>query len=127
MTNATSSLAIADQQLEDVRERIRLLQQDVRANVDILETTKVNNEEEIKTLQEENKELKSNLTMMHKTFGSSRKKDDNELVLMRKEVRVRRAEYYALKVASRKRQAGSIVRHSQVEAALGVVSLTSSG
>lgn len=105
MTNATSSLAIADQQLEDVRERIRLLQQDVRANVDILETTKVNNEEEIKTLQEENKELKSNLTMMHKTFGSSRKKDDNELVLMRKEVRVRRAEYDALKVASRKRQA----------------------
>lgn len=91
-------------QVEDLRERLQLLQKDRRANVDLLETTKLNNAEEIKNLREENKELRSKLTRLHKSFTSSKQQGKNELSTLRKEVLGRRAEYDSLRVTSGKRK-----------------------
>jgi len=95
-----------DQQhiVDDLRQRLLLLQKDRRANVDLIETTKVNNAEEIGKLREENKELKSKLTKLHNTFTSSKQQGKNELSTLRKEVLRKRAEYDSLKVASGKRK-----------------------
>jgi len=94
---------VVHQQVEDLRERLQLLQKDRRANVDLLETTKLNNAEEIKSLREENKELRSKLTRLHKSFTSSKQQGKNELATLRREVLDRRTEYDSLKLASGKR------------------------
>ena len=95
---------MSQQIVDDLRQRLQLLQKDRRANVDLIETTKVNNAEEIGKLREENKELKSKLTKLHKTFTSSKHQGKNELSTLRKEVLKRRAEYDSLKVTSAKRK-----------------------
>jgi len=95
---------MSQQIVDDLRVRLQLLQKDRRANVDLIETTKVNNAEEIGKLREENKELKAKLTKLHKTFTSSKHQGKNELSTLRKEVLRRRAEYDSLKVASSKRK-----------------------
>lgn len=95
---------MSQQIVDDLRQRLELLQKDRRANVDLIETTKVNNAEEIGKLREENKELKTKLTMLHKTFTSSKHQGKNELSTLRKEVLKRRAEYDSLKVTSAKRK-----------------------
>ena len=95
---------MSQQIVDDLRQRLQLLQKDRRANVDLIETTKVNNAEEIGKLREENKELKSKLTKLHKTFTSSKRQGTNELSTLRKEVLKRRAEYDSLKVTSAKRK-----------------------
>ena len=47
-----------DEQVDDLRERMRLLQGDRRANIDILEANKAANKEEIRRLREDNKNLR---------------------------------------------------------------------
>ena len=54
------------EQVEDLRERMRLLQGDRRANVDILEANKMANKDEIKRLREENKEVRVKLSAMQR-------------------------------------------------------------
>lgn len=95
---------MSQQIVDDLRQRLQLLQKDRRANVDLIETTKVNNAEEIGKLREENKELKSKLTKLHKTFTFSKHQGKDELSTLRKEVLKRRAEYDSLKVTSAKRR-----------------------
>ena len=68
---------MSQQIVDDLRQRLQLLQKDRRANVDLIETTKVNNAEEIGKLREENKALKSKLTKLHKTFTSSKHQGKN--------------------------------------------------
>ena len=50
-----------DQQIEDLRERMRILQQDRRANVDLLESNKTSNVDNTRFLRDENKELRLRL------------------------------------------------------------------
>jgi len=50
-----------DEQMEDLRERMRMLQSDRKANIDILEANKTANREEIRRLREENKEIRRRL------------------------------------------------------------------
>ena len=55
---------VMEQQIEDLRERMRLLQQDRRANVDLLESNKTTNTEETRYLREENKELRIRVSQL---------------------------------------------------------------
>ena len=123
-----------DQQhiVDDLRQRLLLLQKDRRANVDLIETTKVNNAEEIGKLREENKELKARLTKLHKTFTSSKQQGKNELSTLRKEVIRKKAEYDSLKVASGKRKRelaklGDEAKACELEAGAGMGTGTGTG
>ena len=82
-----------DKQVEDLRERMRLLQQDRRANIDLLETTKVGNISEIRCLKEENKKLRSRLSTLQKSFALDSDKGDNDVDEMKKLVLHKRNEY----------------------------------
>eukprot|EP00581_Thalassiosira_minuscula_P030604 CAMPEP_0183778638 /NCGR_PEP_ID=MMETSP0739-20130205/51922_1 /TAXON_ID=385413 /ORGANISM="Thalassiosira miniscula, Strain CCMP1093" /LENGTH=67 /DNA_ID=CAMNT_0026021069 /DNA_START=88 /DNA_END=287 /DNA_ORIENTATION=- len=52
----------ADKQVDDLRDRMRLLQQDRRANIDLLEANKVANGNEVRSLKEDNKKLRARLS-----------------------------------------------------------------
>eukprot|EP00586_Coscinodiscus_wailesii_P017365 CAMPEP_0172492876 /NCGR_PEP_ID=MMETSP1066-20121228/24135_1 /TAXON_ID=671091 /ORGANISM="Coscinodiscus wailesii, Strain CCMP2513" /LENGTH=610 /DNA_ID=CAMNT_0013262729 /DNA_START=30 /DNA_END=1862 /DNA_ORIENTATION=+ len=105
---------IVDQQLDDLRERMRLLQQDRRANVDILEANKVAIAEEVRNLRDENKDLRLQLTKLKKlpngsgggcgndNAGTAGGGGNGELATLQKEVLRLRSEYDGLKVRSAK-------------------------
>lgn len=69
--------AVAQDQLEDLRERMRLLQGDRKANVDILEANKAANKDEIKRLREENKQVRMALSALQ----SGSKAENRDLAL----------------------------------------------
>ena len=92
---------IMDQQVEDLKERMRLLQQDRRANLELLETSKASNAEGVRQLREENKELRARLTKLQKRSGSTQA-DSQVLNNLQKEVLAMRTEYDHLKVHSTK-------------------------
>ena len=52
---------VTDEAIEDLRERMRLLQGDRKANIDLLETSKNANKETIRKMRAENKELRTEL------------------------------------------------------------------
>ncbi|CAM9386434.1 unnamed protein product [Chrysoparadoxa australica] len=52
------------EQVDDLKERMRLLQGDRKANIDILETSKTTNKEEMRRLREENKDLRIKLSQL---------------------------------------------------------------
>ena len=56
-----------DEQVEDLRERMRLLQGDRRANIDILEANKAANKEEIRRLREDNKDLRVKIAQVQRS------------------------------------------------------------
>eukprot|EP00804_Cyclotella_cryptica_P022058 CCRYP_000963-RA/>CCRYP_000963-RA protein AED:0.34 eAED:0.34 QI:1070/1/1/1/0.5/0.33/3/273/266 len=87
----------ADKQVDDLRERMRLLQQDRRANIDLLETTKVSNTAEIRSLKEDNKKLRSRLSNLQKSFVLDNNKNQNDVDDMKKFVLQKRNDYDAHK------------------------------
>jgi len=95
------NMTIMDQQVEDLKERMRLLQHDRRANLEFLEANKASNTEEVRELREENKALRSQLTKLQKK-GSSSKADIHVLGNLQKEMLGMRTEYDALRVQSNK-------------------------
>lgn len=92
---------IIDQQVDDLRERMRLLQQDRRANVDILEAGKASNAEEVRLYREENKDLRVRLSQLKKGSGSSQG-SKQELSSLKKEILRLRNDFDTLKVLSNK-------------------------
>lgn len=90
--------APVDEQVEDLRERMRLLQGDRKANIDILEANKNANKEEIKRMREENKELRVRLSSVQR--GSSSKAQNEEMDHTQKNVDRLRREYDNLKAKS---------------------------
>eukprot|EP00621_Florenciella_sp_RCC1693_P009337 CAMPEP_0182551976 /NCGR_PEP_ID=MMETSP1323-20130603/46935_1 /TAXON_ID=236787 /ORGANISM="Florenciella parvula, Strain RCC1693" /LENGTH=65 /DNA_ID=CAMNT_0024763633 /DNA_START=104 /DNA_END=297 /DNA_ORIENTATION=+ len=58
--------ASVDQQVDDLRERMRLLQGDRRANVEIIQANKDANKEEIKRLRDDNKELRVKIAQLQR-------------------------------------------------------------
>lgn len=52
--------------VEELRERMRMLQSDRTANIDILEANKTANKEEIKRLRAENKEFRQKLAQLQR-------------------------------------------------------------
>ena len=73
-----------NQHVEDLRERMRLLQGDRKANVDVLEANKSANKEEIKRLRDENKELRQKLALLQRT--SAKDEENNEQKHVEREV-----------------------------------------
>jgi coiled-coil domain-containing protein 151 len=61
--------------VEDLKERMRLLQADRKANIDVLESNKAANKEDIRKLREENKELRQKLAQLQRTTS---KDDENQ-------------------------------------------------
>lgn len=92
---------ILDQQVDDLRDRMKLLQQDRRANVDLLESNKASNSEEIRSLREDNKKLRMKLTNLQKRLTNGRG-DQHELAAFQKESLRVRTEFDTLKVVTSK-------------------------
>jgi DNA-binding MarR family transcriptional regulator len=55
-----------NQQVEDLRERMKMLQSDRKANIDVLEANKATNREDIKRGRDENKELRKKLARLQR-------------------------------------------------------------
>ncbi|KAL7441561.1 hypothetical protein ACHAXH_009994 [Discostella pseudostelligera] len=60
----------ADKQVDDLREQMRLLQQDRRANIDLLEANKVATGNEIRSLKEDNSKLRTRLSNLQKSAAA---------------------------------------------------------
>ena len=58
---------VTDKQVDDLRDRMRLLQHDRRANVDLLEAHKMANGNEVRSLKEDNKKLRMRLSNLQKS------------------------------------------------------------
>ncbi len=97
----TSSRNVIDQQVDDLRLRMRLLQQDRRANVEVLEANKTTNAEEIKSLREDNKKLRLRVTQLQKRLTSD-KHGSNELAILQRQALKLRTEFDSLKLLSTK-------------------------
>ena len=65
-----------NQQIEDLRERMKVLQNDRKANVEVLEANKSSNKDEIKKLRDENKDLRQKLALLQKTALQDEGKDE---------------------------------------------------
>ena len=87
--------------MNDLCERMRLLQQDRRANVNLLEANKAANAEEIRVLREDNKQLRMKLTCLQKnhTINHGGKYQSDGL---RKELLRAKTEHDSLRVLSEK-------------------------
>ena len=57
--------------VEDLRERMRMLQNDRTANVDVLEANKAANKEEIKRLRGDNKEFRQKLAQLQRVGATA--------------------------------------------------------
>ncbi len=60
----------ADNQVDDLRDQMRLLQQDRRANIDLLEANKVATGNEIRSLKEDNSKLRTKLSNLQKNAAA---------------------------------------------------------
>lgn len=88
MTTGQRELDDVAGQVDDLRERMRLLQGDRRANVDILEANKSANKEQIKRLREENKEIRIKLSVLQRSGTSACAVSENleaDLIKVRKQ------------------------------------------
>jgi chromosome segregation ATPase len=91
-----------DKQVEDLRERMRLLQQDRRANIDLLEANKLANENEIRSLKDDNKKLRIRLSNLQKSAVSDADNHLSDVDSLRRLVRQKRNEFDTQKASSKK-------------------------
>ena len=71
MKKETKEEISLNQHIEDLKERMKMLQNDRKSNIDILESNKVSNKEEIKRLRDENKDLRQKFANLQKVSPSS--------------------------------------------------------
>ena len=95
-------MGVMEDQIEDLRTRMRLLQKDRRSNVDLLEISKKNNTSDISQIREENKELRVRLNSLSQTGGHGDGGEGEEISHLKKEVLSMRSEYDSLKSLSSK-------------------------
>lgn len=57
-------------QVEELRERMKMLQSDRKANIDVLEANKASNRDDIKRGRDENKELRKKLAQLQRVCTS---------------------------------------------------------
>ncbi|KAL7547181.1 hypothetical protein ACHAWF_010501 [Thalassiosira exigua] len=82
-----------DGQVDDLRERMRLLQQDRRANIDLLEANKVANGNEVRSLKEDNKKLRMRLSNLQKSAAVDHDSHHSDVDGMKKMVLQKRNEF----------------------------------
>jgi len=98
---------VMTQQIDELRDRMRLLQQDRRANVDLLESNKVGNNDEVRNLRDENKELRIRLSQFARAGeggGGEGGGESSDLAAARGEVLRMRQEYDSLKSLATKHE-----------------------
>eukprot|EP01032_Pedospumella_encystans_P009074 gene9074-10712_t len=78
MASKTKDEASLNQQVEELRDRMRILQNDRKSNIDVLEANKNSNKEEIRKLRDDNKDLRQKLAQLQKTTGSEESKDEQK-------------------------------------------------
>lgn len=98
MKKETKEEISLNQHIEDLKERMKMLQNDRKSNIDILESNKVSNKEEIKRLREENKDLRQKFAMLQKTASHDEAKDEHKHIS--REVDKMRRIYDELKLQS---------------------------
>jgi len=91
---------IVEQQIDDLRERMRLLQGDRRANIEIIQANKDANKDEIKRLRDENKELRVKISQIQRSGEALGPEGDMEH--LRLEVIKLREEYDKCKLSTTK-------------------------
>jgi len=82
-----------DNQVDDLRDRMRLLQQDRRANIDLLEGNKVANGNEVRSLKEDNKKLRTRLSNLQKSAALDHDSNHSDVDGMKKLVLQKRNEF----------------------------------
>lgn len=82
-----------DKQVDDLRDRMRLLQQDRRANIDLLEGNKVANANEVQSLKENNKKLRMRLSNLQKSAALDHDSHHSDVDGMKKLVLQKRNEF----------------------------------
>lgn len=88
-----------NQHVEDLKERMKLLQGDRKANIEVLEANKASNKEEIMRLRDENKELRKKASHLQRSTADD--DSNNEQKHVEREVSKMRKGYdeYRLKSA----------------------------
>jgi hypothetical protein len=94
-----SHLDVVDKQVDDLRERMLLLQQDRRANIDKLEANKMANENEVRSLKEDNTKLRMRLSSLQKSAALDNDGNHRDVDGLKKLVLQKRNEYDAQKSA----------------------------
>ena len=89
-----------DEQVEDLRERMRLLKGDRQANIDVLEASKAANREEIKRLRGENKEVRKRLAAVKRDNDRGQGTAASEVGALQREVDKLRKQHDALRARS---------------------------
>ncbi|GMH85962.1 hypothetical protein TrVE_jg2678 [Triparma verrucosa] len=89
---------VQNEQVEELRERMRLLQGDRRANVDLLETQKKMNATEVQVLRDDNKGLRARVAHLKRTEGDEGA--EAQIVSMKKDIVHLRKQYDELKGVS---------------------------
>jgi len=84
---------VVDNQVDDLRDRMRLLQQDRRANIDLLETNQVANGNEVRSLKEDNKKLRMRLSNLQKSAALDHGSHHSDVDGMKKLVLQKRNEF----------------------------------
>ena len=87
-------------QVDDLRERMLLLQQDRRANIDKLESNKAANENEIRSLKEDNTKLRMRLSSLQKSAALDNDGNHRDADGLKKSVLQKRNDYDAQKSAA---------------------------
>jgi hypothetical protein len=98
----TNKFTANETKAEDLRERMRLLQQDRRANVNLLESKQAANIEEIRCLRAENKALRSRTAQLQKYLDVN-DGTQNETEVLKRELVTLRMEYDSIKVETVRR------------------------
>ena len=84
--------------VEELRDKMRMLQGDRKANIDVLEANKSANKEEIKKLRDDNKDFRQKLASLQRTTAQDGEKDEQKHV--EREVENLRKNYDDLKIKS---------------------------
>mmetsp|Transcript_17931 Transcript_17931/g.39090 ORF Transcript_17931/g.39090 Transcript_17931/m.39090 type:complete len:561 (-) Transcript_17931:406-2088(-) len=84
---------VVDKQVDDLRDRMRLLQQDRRANIDLVESNKVANGNEVRSLKEDNKKLRMRLSNLQKSAALDHDSHHSDVDGMKKLVLQKRNEF----------------------------------
>ena len=95
-----SHLDDVGKQVDDLRERMLLLQQDRRANIDKLEANKAANENEIRSLKEDNTKLRMRLSSLQKSAALDNDGNYRDVDGLKKSVLQKRNDYDAQKSAA---------------------------
>jgi hypothetical protein len=97
-----SDEARLSQQVDDLRERMKLLQGDRRANIEIIQANKDSNKDEMSRLREENKEIRVKIASVQRSGSNAGDMSDADIEALQLEVGRAHKTYDTLRLTSGK-------------------------